>query len=49
VIAELPALAQQITNGTFAIDARPTPLTDVEQAWAEAPRTTQRIVVTPQP
>jgi NADPH:quinone reductase-like Zn-dependent oxidoreductase len=49
IIAELPALAQQITNGTFDIDARPTPLSDVEQAWADATRTTQRIVMTPQP
>jgi NADPH:quinone reductase-like Zn-dependent oxidoreductase len=49
ILAELPALAQQITAGTFAIDARPTPLTEVEQAWADAPRTTRRIVVTPQP
>jgi len=49
ILAELPALAQQITNGVFDIDARPTPLSDVEQAWADAARTTQRIVITPQP
>jgi NADPH:quinone reductase-like Zn-dependent oxidoreductase len=49
ILAELPALAQEITNGTFDIDARPTPLADVEQAWADAARTTQRIVLTPQP
>ncbi len=49
ILAELPALAQEITNGTFDIDARPTPLTDVEQAWADSARTTQRIVLTPQP
>ena len=49
ILAELPALAQQITNGTFAIDARPTPLTEVEQAWADAAHTIQRIVLTPQP
>jgi NADPH:quinone reductase-like Zn-dependent oxidoreductase len=48
ILAELPDLAQQITNGTFDIDARPTPLADVEQAWADAARTTQRIVITPQ-
>jgi NADPH:quinone reductase-like Zn-dependent oxidoreductase len=49
ILAELSALAQEITNGTFDIDARPTPLTDVEQAWADAARTTQRIVLTPRP
>ena len=38
ILAELPALAQQITTGTFDIDARPTPLTDVERAWADAAR-----------
>ena len=49
ILAELPALAQEITNRTFDIDARPMPLTEVEQAWADAARTTQRIVLTPQP
>jgi NADPH:quinone reductase-like Zn-dependent oxidoreductase len=49
ILAELPALAQEITSGTFAIDARPTPLSEVEQAWADSTRTTQRIVLTPQP
>ncbi len=49
ILAELPALAREITNGTFDIDARPTPLADVEQAWTDAARTTQRIVLTPQP
>ena len=48
ILAELPALAQEITNGTFDIDARPTPLTKVEKAWADAIHTAQRIVLTPQ-
>jgi len=48
ILAELPALVQEITNGTFDIDARPTPLAEVEQAWADAAHTTQRIVLTPQ-
>jgi NADPH:quinone reductase-like Zn-dependent oxidoreductase len=48
ILAELPALAQEITAGSFEIDARPTSLTDVEQAWADAPGTAQRIVITPQ-
>jgi len=49
ILAELPALAREITSGTFGIDARPTPLTQVEQAWAEAAQSTQRIVLTPRP
>ena len=49
ILAELPALAREITNGKLDIDARPMPLTDVEQAWADAAHTTQRIVLTPQP
>lgn len=47
ILAELPALATEITNGTFRIDARPMPLTDVQQAWADAPHTRQRIVLQP--
>ncbi len=49
ILAELPALAREITNGKLDIDARPVPLSDVEQAWADAAHTTQRIVLTPQP
>ena len=48
ILAELPALAHQITTGAFDIDARPIPLTSVEQAWAETARAAQRIVMTPQ-
>jgi NADPH:quinone reductase-like Zn-dependent oxidoreductase len=47
ILAELPALATAITNGTFHIDARAMPLCDVEQAWADATTGTQRIVLTP--
>jgi NADPH:quinone reductase-like Zn-dependent oxidoreductase len=47
ILAELPALAEEITRGTFDVDARSMPLADVEQAWAEAARTVQRIVLTP--
>lgn len=47
MLAELPALAQQITSGTFDIDARPVALADVEHAWADAARSAQRIVMTP--
>jgi NADPH:quinone reductase-like Zn-dependent oxidoreductase len=48
ILAELPALAQEITGGSLEIDARPTSLADVEQAWADAAGTAQRIVITPQ-
>jgi NADPH:quinone reductase-like Zn-dependent oxidoreductase len=49
ILAELPALAEQITNGTFDIDAQPMPLADVEQAWADSSDTNQRIVLVPKP
>jgi len=48
ILTELPDLAREITAGTFQIDARPVPLSDVAQAWAEAATSTQRIVLTPQ-
>ena len=47
ILAELPGLAQAITGGTFNVDARPVPLADAEQAWADAARTSQRIVLIP--
>jgi NADPH:quinone reductase-like Zn-dependent oxidoreductase len=47
ILAELPALAEEIASGTFQIDARPMPLADVERAWADAGRTRQRIVIAP--
>ncbi len=47
ILAELPGLAQAITGGTFNADARPVPLADAEQAWADAARTSQRIVLIP--
>jgi NADPH:quinone reductase-like Zn-dependent oxidoreductase len=46
ILAELPALAQAITSGTFDINARPVPLADAEQAWAEG-ASTQRLVLVP--
>jgi NADPH:quinone reductase-like Zn-dependent oxidoreductase len=45
ILAELPALAGEITRGTFQIDARPVPLADVESAWTAA-RGKQRLVLT---
>ena len=48
ILAELPALAQEITGERFDIDARPVSLADVEQAWADPAGPAQRIVITPQ-
>jgi NADPH:quinone reductase-like Zn-dependent oxidoreductase len=47
ILAELPALAAEINQGTLDIDAQPMSLADVEQAWAEAALTSRRIVLTP--
>jgi NADPH:quinone reductase-like Zn-dependent oxidoreductase len=47
ILAELPALAEEITRGTFTVNTRPTPLADVEKAWSEAATTIERIVITP--
>jgi NADPH:quinone reductase-like Zn-dependent oxidoreductase len=49
IVAELPALAAEITNGSFQVDARPLPLAEVQRAWADAPNTSRRIVLTPRP
>ncbi len=49
ILAELPELAQEITNGTFDINAQSIPLSDVEQAWTDAASTGRRIVLTPRP
>ena len=46
IVAELPALAAEITNGTFRIDTRTVPLSDIETAWNDIGRS-QRIVITP--
>jgi hypothetical protein len=44
ILAELPALAEQITRGTFDIDAKAVPLADGEAAWADS---THRTVLVP--
>ena len=49
ILAELPGLAEEISSGTFTVEARPVPLSHVEQAWADASRSSQRIVLMPQP
>jgi hypothetical protein len=47
ILTEQPALAAQISEGTFDIGARPVPLNTVEQTWT-APATSQdRLVLVP--
>jgi NADPH:quinone reductase-like Zn-dependent oxidoreductase len=46
ILAELPAIVDEITDGAFDIDARAVGLADVEAAWADA-AATQRVVITP--
>jgi NADPH:quinone reductase-like Zn-dependent oxidoreductase len=47
ILAELPALAEEITRGTFTVDALEMPLSAVEQAWEQAATTARRIVLVP--
>ncbi len=47
IVAELPALVKEIVRGTFQINARSMPLSAVEQAWGDAPCTSERIVLIP--
>jgi len=47
IVAQLPALAAEITAGTLTIDAAPVPLSQVETAWNAAAEPGQRIVFTP--
>ncbi|HEY0932337.1 MAG TPA: zinc-binding alcohol dehydrogenase family protein [Trebonia sp.] len=46
-IAELPALIEEINAGTIAVQARPVPLADVEQAWTAKEAPGERIVLVP--
>jgi NADPH:quinone reductase-like Zn-dependent oxidoreductase len=46
ILAELPDLATEITNGTFRIDARTIPLADIETAWTDTD-SDRRVVITP--
>jgi NADPH:quinone reductase-like Zn-dependent oxidoreductase len=45
IVTELGALAEAITGGSLAVDARAVPLADVEAAWAEP--STDRVVLVP--
>ena len=47
ILAELPALAAEISAGAFDIRARPMPLDAVEQAWGIAQTTPDRLVLVP--
>lgn len=47
IVAELPSLVKEIVRGTFRIDAKPMPLSAVEQAWDDTVHTGERIVLTP--
>jgi len=45
-LSEMPDLIREISSGTFDIDARAVPLTEVETAWNDT-STDQRVVLTP--
>ena len=47
IVAELPALAAELSAGTFTVDAAPVPLSDVETAWNAPTAPGRRIVLTP--
>jgi NADPH:quinone reductase-like Zn-dependent oxidoreductase len=47
IVAELPALAAELATGRYAINARPTPLGDVEATWTGSLGSSERIVFTP--
>jgi NADPH:quinone reductase-like Zn-dependent oxidoreductase len=46
LLAELPELAAEVSQGAFRIDARAVPLRDVAAAWGDT-TSTQRLVITP--
>jgi NADPH:quinone reductase-like Zn-dependent oxidoreductase len=46
-VREIPKLAAAVAKGTFDVQARAVRLADVEQAWTDAARTTDRIVLVP--
>jgi NADPH:quinone reductase-like Zn-dependent oxidoreductase len=47
IVAELPALAAEITAGTFAVSPVSTPLSRVQAAWSAPTVPGERIVITP--
>ena len=47
IVAQLPALAAEITAGTLTVNAAPLPLSQVESAWNASSEPGQRVVFTP--
>jgi NADPH:quinone reductase-like Zn-dependent oxidoreductase len=47
IVDELPALATELTAGTFTVNAAPLPLSQVESAWNDPSVPGERIVFTP--
>jgi hypothetical protein len=47
IVAQLPALAAEITAGTLTVDAVPLPLSEVEAAWNAPTAAGQRVVFVP--
>jgi len=46
IVAELPALAEQLSNRTLRADALPVPLADVQRAWTDT-SPERRVVLIP--
>jgi len=46
-VKEVPKLAEAVAEGTFDVRARAVPLSEVEQAWTAAAKTSDRIVLVP--
>jgi NADPH:quinone reductase-like Zn-dependent oxidoreductase len=47
IVEDMPALAAEITSGSFAIDPCPTPLSEVRVAWDAQVEAGQRVVFVP--
>jgi hypothetical protein len=46
-VREIPKLAAAVAGGSLDVRAQAVPLAEVEQAWADAAHTTDRIVLVP--
>lgn len=47
IVAELADLAAEVTTGSYDLDVRAVPLSQVTAAWAETATTSQRLVIVP--
>lgn len=47
ILAELPAIAAALDDGTITVNARAVPLHDIEQAWTAPPTADERVVIVP--